>query len=1493
MAPRDHDEEKDIERALENNTEKPEPELERPDEPVQYLEPPRPAHLRTAGRGKSEDNVLEKVVSARSIATTATEASFAPSKPEEPKKQPWHRRLNPLRRGKIPPIPKERIVSREYNASFLSMMTFQWINPLMLVGYKRTLEVNDIWTVNPDRSSEVLTSRLSASFKKRAARGERNPLLWALYDAHRKEFLLGAFCAIFSSLFQVFSPFTTRYLIAFANQAWAADKFGSPEPKLAHGIGLAIGITFMQICQSTATNQFIYRGMMCGGEARAVLINAIFEKSLKLSGRAKAGGRALDHEHTENGIAELEALSRKSTSRPALQRAISRTLHPKTGPKTTPDKGQGISGDGTGWNNGKIVGLMSVDTYRVDQASGMFHLIWTSPIQIAVVLVVLCINLGYSALSGYALLVICVPALTKTIKILFRRRKKINKVTDQRVSLTQEILGSVRFVKFFGWESSFLERLKELRKREIRMIQVLLSIRNAINALAMAMPVFASMLSFITYSLTDHHLDPARVFSSLALFNSLRLPLNLLPLVIGQVTDASVSMARIQEFLLEEEQADEVIWNEDMEPAVHVDNASFTWERVASVDKNKVATFQTKKDLKDAKAAKKAAKKEEKDKRKSLKKGDAYNDSDASSETTAMEPFRIHDIEFSVGRKELIAVIGTVGSGKTSLLAALAGDMRKLGGKVHMAGTRAFCPQYAWIQNNTLKENITFGKPYKTRWYNQVIDACALRPDLAILPYGDQTEIGERGITLSGGQKQRLNIARAIYFDADIVLMDDPLSAVDAHVGRHIMDSAICGLMKDKCRILATHQLHVLNRCDRIIWMEDGHIQAIDTFDNLMAHSVDFQKLMSTTAQEDDAAAKADNPEEQEKKPEDSKKKKKAAALMQKEERAVNSVSWSVWGAYIKASGWWGMWPLIGLSLVLSQGSNIATSLWLSWWVSNKWGWSTGAYVGMYVALGVCQAMLMFLFATILSTAGTNASKSLLHKALTSVLRAPMSFFDTTPLGRITNRFSKDVDSMDNSLTDAMRMYFLTLGMITSVFILIIAYFHFFAVALGPLFVLFCFAASYYRTSARELKRHEAVLRSTVFARFSESISGVSSIRAYGMQKYFVTRVREAMDDMNSAYYLTFANQRWLAVRLDLIGNLLVFTTAILVVTDRFSVNPSIAGLVLSYILSIVQMIQFTVRQLAEVENNMNATERLHYYGTELDQEAPLKQREVADNWPQQGQISFENVEMRYRAELPLVLRGLDMDVRGGERVGIVGRTGAGKSSIMSALFRLNELSGGQIKIDGIDIATVGLYDLRSRLAIIPQDPTLFRGTIRSNLDPFNEHSDLELWSALRKADLTGEEPTSPGKETRPETAETAFTSTTAVNVPTNEKRIHLDSTVEDEGLNFSLGQRQLMALARALVRNSQIIVCDEATSSVDFETDERIQKTIREGFAGKTLLCIAHRLKTIINYDRICVMDQGQIAELDTPINLFDQGGIFRGMCDKSHITRDDFFRT
>jgi ATP-binding cassette subfamily C (CFTR/MRP) protein 1 len=1421
------------------------------------------AEVSSSGDDVAKEKQRAQIQRTQSTWTQGTGTSYASSvqhvDEQAPLKQTWGERLNPLKSRYPPPVPTERIPSREWKAGFFSVLYFQWINPLMVTGYQRPLELNDVWQVNPDRSVYVLSKKLNEAYKKRKAKPGKIPLAMALFDTFRFEFFLGGACQLTSAILQVMSPFVMKYLIKFAGEAYAASQGLIDPPHIGRGLGLVFGITAMQIIQSMCTNHFIYRGMMVGGQCRAVLISVIFDKAMVISGRAKAGG-----EGAEKRPENLEAGSK--AEKEYFERKLGQ------------EKAKGVSGDGQGWSNGRIVNLMSTDTYRVDQASGMFHVTWTSVLQVFLTLALLLVNLTYSALAGFGLIVVLMPLLGRSIKSLMSRRSFINKITDQRVSLTQEILSSVRFVKYFGWETSFLDRLSQIRTKEINKIAFLLSIRNGIMAVSMSIPIFASMLAFITYSLTHGagSLDPAPVFSSLALFNALRIPLNLLPMVLGQVVDANESLKRIESFLDAEEQADAADWDNDAKHAISVQSAGFTWERTPTQDSEHVPGKgpKSQKQLKQEKKDTKAKDKEDKRKSKQLEKdGGEGLPSSVSSSTLAEDdkPFSIKDINLQIGRNELVAIIGGVGSGKSSLLGALAGDMRRTGGNVTFAGNRAFCPQYAWIQNATVKDNITFGKDYDRRWYNEVVDACALRPDLDMLPNGDMTEIGERGITVSGGQKQRLNIARAIYFNADIVLMDDPLSAVDAHVGKHIMDNAICGLLANKARVLATHQLHVLPKVDRIIWMKEGGIHKVATFNELMQDDVEFQKIMQTTASEEKKEEEPNEDEVEGEKKQVRRKKggKKAPGLMQAEERAVNGVGWGVYMAYLRACGSLLIAPFIIFLLIISQGANITTSLWLSWWTSNKWGYSEGQYIGVYAALGVTQALLQFAFSVFLTVYGTKASKTMLQRAYERVLRAPMSFFDTTPLGRIINRFGKDVDTMDNVLTDAIRMFTLTMAMIVSVFILIIAYYYYFAIALAPLLVMFVFSANYYRASAREIKRHEAVLRSVVFSKFSEAVNGTPTIRAYGLQKQFANSVNDAVDSMDGAYFLTYANQRWLATRLDVIGTLLVFTVGILVVTSRFSIDPSTGGLVLSYILSIVQMIQFTVRQLAEVENNMNSTERIHYYGTELEEEAPLHLGNVQPSWPEKGEINFQNVQMRYRDGLPLVLQGLDMKVKAGEKIGVVGRTGAGKSSIMSTLFRLVELSGGQITIDGVDIATIGLHDLRSRLAIIPQDPTLFRGTIRSNLDPFNEHQDLALWHALRQADLVGDEQ----------------------DIADESGRIHLDTAVEDEGLNFSLGQRQLLALARALVRNAQIIVCDEATSSVDFETDQKIQKTIVSGFRGKTLLCIAHRLKTIIGYDRILVMDAGRVAELDRPIDLYDQGGIFRGMCDRSGIRREDFF--
>ncbi|KAG7102794.1 Oligomycin resistance ATP-dependent permease YOR1 like protein [Verticillium longisporum] len=645
----------------------------------------------------------------------------------------------------------------------------------------------------------------------------------------------------------------------------------------------------------------------------------------------------------------------------------------------------------------------------------------------------------------------------------------------------------------------------------------------------------------------------------------------------------------------------------------------------------------------------------------------------------------------------------------------------------------------------------------------------------------------------------------------------------------------------------------------------------------------------STSVSHEGASALSDNADGDKKK------------LMQDDVKAVNSVPWTVYRVWMQSSG-----SIFNIAAVLFlmcvfRAANLLTSLSLAWWVSDAHGLSRASYIGLYAGLGVAQAVLLFTFSMVTCIVGTRASQKMSNDAMWQILRAPIVFFDTTPLGRIIHRFTKDVDTMDNNLTDSFRQYLIVLSSLLGSFGFIIAYFHYFAIALAIVSVVLVLAVSYYRCSARELKRHHAILDGALFARFSEALVGASTIRAYKREEYYVRDIYRAIDDMDGAYFLTFANQRWLSLRLDNLGNILSFTTGMLAVTTALVVSPSITGLILSYSLSLVGIIQITVRYFADVDNSMSSTERLHQYTSSLAREASLEEDaalRLRSSWPESGEIVFESVQMRYRPELPLVLDNFSLTIRGGERIGIVGRTGAGKSTILSTLFRLTELSGGRIMIDGVDIAQVGLHSLRSRLAIIPQDPTLFRGTIRSNLDPFGRHSDLEMWNALRQAHLLPREPSSEASglaidATSDATDHSLRDIRIAAHSPENNKetRITLDAIVEEEGLNYSLGQRQLLALARAHLRNARITLIDEGTSSVDSATDVLVQKTIaQELSSGKTLIAIAHRLRTVLLYDRVCVMDQGRIVELGPPLELWEQAGIFRGMCDRSGITQEDF---
>ncbi|KAJ3208864.1 Multidrug resistance-associated protein 1 [Dinochytrium kinnereticum] len=1072
--------------------------------------------------------------------------------------------------------------------------------------------------------------------------------------------------------------------------------------------------------------------------------------------------------------------------------------------------------------SGKIINVIVSDTNRIDLSMQTFPNIYSAPFLILVASILLIINLGASAVIGLAVLILYLPCQNWIQKTMGSMRSKANKIADERIRITSEALSGIRVIKAYAWEPPFRDIVAGLR----------------------VIPALAMVATFIAYRHITSNLDAATVFSSLSLFYVLRSPLLMIPLTISQATDAWIAIERIEEVLTAEELTDGPQMlppPKSDEPAVSIRDAEFIWSN-ASIP-TPTQTPEVKEDVLLAPL------------------GDGS--------------FKLKVEKVDIAPGSLVAVIGTVGAGKSSFLQALVGEMKRTRGEVTVRGSLGWCPQQAWVLNQTVKGNILFGQEFDGGKYEDVVEKCALKTDLKILPAGDQTEIGERGINLSGGQKQRLSLSRAVYFGADVILLnptsadsptytlsqDDPLSAVDAHVGRYLFENCIRGALHSKTRILVTHQLHFLPQVDRIIVLSQGSIVEDGTYDELMKIEKGFTRRMmeefggiedeETGNGEGKKSAGGDRKEGggEERKEE---RKKDDGKLMQTEERQVGVVTFGTLKEYIVQGGGLPMLFFVLFGALASQVARIMTDNWLAFWSSRRYDLANQVYEGVYVALGLSQAVFLVVFAFALVYAGLWSSQNMHILAVGRVLKAPVAFFDTTPLGRLITRFSRD---------GSFRTFLFTLTMTLTNFGLIAAIFPAFLGGLLPSVILFYFLQRYYSSSSREIRRLDSVTRSALFAHVSETLTGLATIRAYARQKMFIEQNRHLLDTNGRMYYVSVMIPIWLAIRLESISALLIFLASMFAVVYRYQTSPGLAGLTISYAISITGVFQWCVRQSAELEQNLNSVERLGYLIHDIPQERDVIGDDVVtsvpESWPQKGRIEFENVEMRYRDELPLVLKGISFSIEAGEKCGIVGRTGAGKSSILIALLRLVENSSGSVKIDGIDISTIPHARLRSSIAVIPQDPVLFSGTIRTNLDPFSEYSDDKIWKALEKSDL---------KQTV-----ASFS-------------LGLEAVVSENGDNFSTGQRQLLCLARAMLKSSKIILLDEATASVDLATDDFIQKAIRESFSDATVITIAHRLNTVADYSKILVLANGVVIEEGTPKTLLETSdGVFSKMVEET----------
>ncbi|KAF9255406.1 ABC transporter [Marasmius fiardii PR-910] len=1376
--------------------------------------------------------------------------------------------------SKTPP-PKgpldEADIIPEVKANILSLILFQWLTPLLRLGYSRPLEATDLYKLQDERSAAYIGNRILESWERRQktaeeynnrlangkilpgwrkvwwtahgrreerekhwreVSGKKKPsLAMAMNDSVAWWFWSSALLKILGDTAQLTSPLLVKAIVSFATDSYNGHLTGGPVPSIGKGLGMALGLLGLNVFSSLCMNHFVYRSTSTGVLIRAGLINAIYQQSMRLTTRSRSR-----------------------------------------------------------LTNGLIMNHISTDVSRIDFACGNFHASWTAPIQMIICLVQLLLNLGPSALAGFSFFIMVAPLQTWLMKYLFKFRAKSMQWTDKRANLIQELLNGMKVVKYFAWEVPFLDRITDYRKNEVYYLRTLLVSRAGMNALAMALPSLAAVLAFITYSLSGHTLDPANVFASLTLFNLLRVPLMLLPLSLSSIVDASNATKRLYD-IFEAETVDETrSIDESVDYAIQVHEGTFTWDPPPP---------------------------EAPDKRKPKKCEPAPTEKLLGDS----KPFTLPSISVTIPRGQLVAIVGQVGSGKSSLLQALIGEMRQTNKtpdtSVRFGGTVSYSPQMPWIQNATIRDNVTFGRRFDEVNYREALRKSCLERDLAMLPHGDMTEVGEKGIGLSGGQKQRISIARGVYSDADVQIFDDPLSALDAHVGKAVFRNVFHDPTSSspKTRILVTHALHFLPEVDYIYVLEEGRIVERGTYEQLMNDGKEFSKFVGEFGS---GGAESEDTDEEEQKvivpvQEKQEEVRKPAAipttLMQGEERNSGAIDPAVYKAYFQAANGQWIFPILVVSVCMVQGVTIMSSYWLVYWQENRLHMTQGAYMGIYGVLGFSQAVAIFIMGSAFALMTYFASQKLHRAAILRVMNAPLSFFETTPLGRIMNRFSKDIDTVDNNLTDSFRMLTATISNILGAVILISILLPYFLIAVFVILLIYIYIAHFYRASSQDFKRLDSILRSELYAHFSESLSGLVTVRAYGESSRFMKENEKRIDLENRAYWLTVVNQRWLGVRLDFLGALMTFSVALLIVGTRFTISPAQTGVVLSYILNIQQAFSWLVRQYAIVEANMNSVERVVYYADNIEQEAAhgLPCDKELGAWPKEGRVEFKDVVMSYRPGLPPVLKGVSLSITPGEKVGIVGRTGAGKSSLMTALYRIVEVSTGTIDIDGRDISQVGLTELRKAFSYIPQEPLLFSGTLRTNLDPFNLHDDATLYDALKRSYLVESE-SRKGKDEDISTIVTDDASTLADGVttimargvqdtstiksthtPTGSTKFTLDTVIEDEGGNLSMGQRSLVSLARALVKNTKVLILDEATASVDYETDRKIQDTIAREFKDSTILCIAHRLRTIISYDRICVLDAGQIVEFDTPSNLFGQAGIFRSMCEKSGISLED----